>query len=230
MDEQPFEITDQGPRGPGATFRVRAGQGGMLSRNVSTAGQASSRPRASAWTVPPIPTTRSLPAVRQESAGEVERREAEREEHGGGRVRPTSGADHRPLLSMGASLRPLALDGLRDPLDPLQPRVPGGSHRGQLGDGAGELRLVHLVPDLASRRRRMHEPHPVEDGQMLRDGLPTPPGRPSSAPTSPAAPRTRCSCPVSSTMSPSTPRCCRRPRSSCTTTAANSTTSPARRK
>jgi hypothetical protein len=37
-------------------------QPGMVSTNVSTAGQASGRPRASAWTVPPMPTTWSLPA------------------------------------------------------------------------------------------------------------------------------------------------------------------------
>ena len=43
-----------------------------------------------------------------------------------------------------------ALDRLSDPLDPPQAGVPGRADVSQLGDRAGKLGLVHLVPPLPS--------------------------------------------------------------------------------
>jgi len=56
------------------------------------------------------------------------------------------------------------LDGLGDPLDPVQAGVPAGADGGQLGGGAGQLGLVDLVTSFAPGRRGVDQPGPVEDG------------------------------------------------------------------
>ena len=73
---------------------------------------------------------------------------------------------------MSAASFACALDRLGDPLDPLQPGVPGGADRGQLRDGSGELGVVDAVALLPARRGRPHHRHPVEDVEMLRHRLP----------------------------------------------------------
>ena len=41
----------------------------------------------------------------------------------------------------------------------------------QLRDRSGELSLVHLVAPFSSGRCDVHQPDPVEDAEMLGDGL-----------------------------------------------------------
>ena len=65
-----------------------------------------------------------------------------------------------------------ALDPFGEPLDPLQPCVPGRANGGQLGDRAGELSLVHLVVARAPGRRHVHQADAVKHTEVLGDRLP----------------------------------------------------------
>src|SRR4051794_3865600 len=65
-----------------------------------------------------------------------------------------------------------ALDRFGEPLDALQPGVPGGPDRRQLRDRAGQLGLVHLVEALASGRRDVDQPSPVKYAEVFGDRLP----------------------------------------------------------
>ncbi|MCU1495949.1 MAG: hypothetical protein JWO62_3713 [Acidimicrobiaceae bacterium] len=84
----------------------------------------------------------------------------------------------RPSVVVNASFSPGldsplsgALNGLGDPFDAPQPRVPGRPDFCELRGRAGELRIVHPVAHLPSGRRDVDKADAVEHPEMLRDRL-----------------------------------------------------------
>src|SRR3954468_12218141 len=67
---------------------------------------------------------------------------------------------------------PSPFDLLGDPLYAAQPGVPGVAHGLQLGDRAGQLRLVDLEVPFSAGGGGVHEPDPVQHGEVLGDRLP----------------------------------------------------------
>jgi hypothetical protein len=61
----------------------------------------------------------------------------------------------------------LALDRLGDPLDPSKSGVPRCPDGVQLGDCAGELRLVHLVALLSAHRSSVDKTGLVKDAEVF---------------------------------------------------------------
>lgn len=82
------------------------------------------------------------------------------------------GRDRPPVSLVCAVVVSTALNRLGDPLDMPESGVPCRSYRGQLGDRASKLRLIHLVSPLAPSRRDVDQADPIEHTEMFRDGLP----------------------------------------------------------